>query len=75
MKLLVVRGGDAKRLLQKPVGAVDVLAASIGSRSVLELAVGEEAAGDAARAPALAVSPTSHAGFPLVKAVDGAGAN
>jgi len=64
-----------KDCFKSPSVRVDVLAASIGSRSVLELAVGEEAAGDAARAPALAVGPTSHAGFPLVKAVDGAGAN
>lgn len=72
MELLVVRGGDAEGLLQEPISPVDVLATSIGGRSVLELAVCEEAAGDATRAPALAVGPASHTGFPLVKAVDGA---
>lgn len=74
MELLVVRGGDTEGLLQESISSVDVLAAS-GGRSVLELAVCEETAGDAAWAPALTVSPASHAGFPLVKAVDGARAD
>lgn len=41
----------------------------------LHFAVGEEAAGDAAGAPGLAVGPATHAGLALVPDEDGAGAD
>lgn len=77
MKLLVVRGGDRKGLLEQTIGPVDRLcrAGCGGVWRVVKLTVSQEAARDPARAPGFAVGPASHAGLALVEAVDGAGAD
>ena len=74
MQLLVVRGGDAEGLLEETIGSVHVLAIVV-SLAVIELAIGEKATSDTAWTPALAVSPATHAGLALIKAVDGARAD
>lgn len=69
MQLLVVRGRDTEGLLEEAIGSVHVLAI-VASLAVVELAISEEATGDTAWTPALAISPATHTGLTLIKAVN-----